>query len=450
MKTFAIYSPNNNQIISELDYSGFEETSKLIDKAQKGFDNWKNILPLRRAEILEKWYELVKKNRELIAKIMHEEQGKPIEEALIEVDYGNSFIKFYAQEATRVLGEVSTSFKSGQWSMNIYEPIGVVAAITPWNFPCAMVTKKIAPAIAAGCPIILKPSEETPLTAIKLHQLAIEAGVPEEVFSLVCGDYKEIGRAFLEHKEIKMISFTGSIEVGKYLMRESANSVKKLVLELGGNAPCIILKDANLDFTVQKIITGKFRNAGQACTSPNRIFVAAEIKDIFIEKLVIELKKNNYKIGPLINHAQKNRAVKLLEDAVACGAKVFFQSDIPSNQNSDLYFPPVIVTNLTDDIKLVKDEAFSPIFSILTFSSEEEVVKRANDTDYGLAAYIFSQDLKKTIEISHKLNFGVIAINDSGTANEKTIHGGFNQSGLGREGGKEGLMEYFENKFIVF
>jgi succinate-semialdehyde dehydrogenase / glutarate-semialdehyde dehydrogenase len=450
MKKFNVYNPSTGAIIQELESFGYDYTVNLIKQAQAKFIEWKNLLPSVRAEILENWYQLVKENQNELANILSQEQGKPFAEALNEIEYGNSFIKYYAQEASRVFGEISTGFRANQWSINILEPIGVVAAITPWNFPCAMVTKKIAPAIASGCPIILKPSEETPLTAIKLHELAIKAGVWPEVFSICYGDYEAIGKAFIESDIIKMITFTGSINVGKYLMQESAKTVKKLVLELGGNAPCIVFNDADLELAAKKIMLGKLRNAGQACTSPNRIFVEQSILDKFLQVLQQELELKQYNIGPLINHNQKNKAQNLVNNAINNGAKIYYQATTPNQQNSELYFAPMIVSELDDDMELVKDEAFAPIFSVLSFNTEDEVLNRANNTTYGLAAYLFSKDLKKTIDFSHKLNFGVIAINDSGTAHAQTVHGGFNQSGLGREGGRAGLMEYFESKFIAF
>ncbi len=450
MNRFPIYNPNTNSIICDLELMGFDETIKVINKASLALESWKSLLPQERSDILLKWYYLINSQREEIAQIMHSEQGKPFKEALVEVDYGNSFIKYYAEEVLRIYGEISPHFRKNQYCINISEPIGVVGAITPWNFPCAMITKKIAPALASGCSIVLKPSEETPLTAIKLRELAITAGVPEDVFGIVYGDYKEIGRAILESKQIKMISFTGSIGVGKYLMQESAKTVKKLVLELGGNAPCIILKDADLDLTVKKIMLGKFRNSGQACTAPNRIFVDKSIKDEFTNKLIKELSEAEIEIGPLINQNAKNKTIELLENALQNGAKILYQALAPQQQKSAFYFPPTVIGNLNDEMKIAKEEAFSPIFSILTFSDLEEVIDRANNTNYGLAAYLFTSNLKKALSISQELNFGVIGINETSTSADKTIHGGFNESGLGREGGKPGLLEYYENKFIVF
>jgi len=348
----------------------------------------------------------------------------------------------------RVTGEVSPYFRQDQWSMNLLEPIGVVGAITPWNFPAAMITKKIAPALAAGCPVVLKPSEETPLSAIKIRDLALEAGVPADVFAITYGDAKEIGKAMLEHDKVKLISFTGSIAVGKYLMEKSANTVKKVILELGGNAPCIVMQDADLELAAKKIAIGKFRNAGQACTSPNRIFVHEAIKEKFIKLLIKEIADNKYEIGPLINKTAKIKSESLIADALKDGAKILFQCE--NQQKSELYLAPVILGNLNDQMRIIKEEAFSPIFSILSFLSKEEVIERSNNTEYGLAAYLFTKNLQDGLSIARHLNFGVIGINDTMVANEQTVHGGFNQSGLGREGGKPGLMEYYENKFIVF
>lgn len=447
-RRFFVNSPIDNKVIAELDYMGFEETKSAISKAHAAFEAWKNKLPKVRADILEKWYLLANSHKQDIAEILSKEQGKPTKEAIKEVEYGNSFIKFYAQEILRVFGEVSPNFQDNQWFINILEPIGVVGAITPWNFPCAMITKKVAPALAAGCPIVLKPSEETPLTAIKLRELAIEAGVPEEVFSIVYGNFKEIGEALLESEEIKMISFTGSVKVGKYLMEKSAQSVKKLVLELGGNAPCIVCEDADLNLAVKKIIQGKLRNAGQACTSPNRIFVNQNILEDFTKLLIKELQDTKPVIGPLINQQAKNKASLLVKEAIDKGAEIIFQEELKNNM--DLYFPITVMQNLNDDMQIVKDEAFAPIFSILSFKDISEVIKRSNNTNYGLAAYIFSSDLKLSLMISKQINFGVIGVNEASTASDVTVHGGFNESGIGREGGRAGLLEYFENKFIIF
>jgi acyl-CoA reductase-like NAD-dependent aldehyde dehydrogenase len=449
-KVFSVNNPTTSTAICDLEYMGYAEATKAINEADQAFASWKDLLPQKRADILEVWYHLMESQKEEIAQIMQKEQGKPVAEAIKEIEYGNSFVRYYAQEALRLFGEISPHFKQDQWSMNLLEPIGVVGAITPWNFPHAMITKKIAPALAAGCPVVLKPSEETPLTAIKIRDLAIQAGVPKEVFGIVYGDFKEIGKAFVESSKMKMISFTGSIPVGKYLMRESAETVKKVVLELGGNAPCIVFEDADLELAVKKIAQGKFRSAGQACTSPNRIFVHESILDKFNDLLIKEISGNDYIIGPLINRLAKVKAQELLDDAIASGAKLLYRCSVPKDQKSELYFAPAIIDNLTDDMEIVKEEAFSPIFSILSFKDDKEVIARSNDTKYGLAAYLFSSDLKRGLSVARSLNFGVLAINDSGTTSEFTPHGGTNESGVGREGGKIGLLEYYENKFIVF
>lgn len=451
MQNLIVTSPLNNQVIAELDYMGYKETILVIDQAEEALKSWKDIPVSKRSSILESWYNLVELNKKEIASILNEEQGKPFEEAVKEVEYANSFIKFYSQEILRVFGESSPNFRDNQWFINIYEPIGVIGAITPWNFPCAMITKKIAPALAAGCPVVLKPSEETPLTAIKLRELGLQAGIPKEVFGIVYGDYKEIGKALLESKKIKMISFTGSVDVGKYLMKHAASTVKKVVLELGGNAPCIVFKDADLELSVEKIIQGKFRNAGQACTAPNRIFVEESILEEFTGLLIQKLsKKTLYNIGPLINNKAKEKTNNLINRAIYCGAKILYRQYDIEKQTSKLYFSPLVIGNLKDDMDIVKEEIFAPVFSILSFKEMQEVIDRSNNTQYGLAAYIFSSDLKKALYVAKKLNFGVFGINEASTAADLTIHGGFNESGLGREGGKAGLMEYFENKFIVF
>lgn len=449
-KTFKVFNPNDGSVIRELEIMGYNETLAAIASANEEYKNWKNTSPQERARIVESWYELLTQNREEIAKIVNQETGKPFKEALGEVDYANSFVKYYSQEILRLQGEISTSFRKNQWSVNLYEPIGIVGAITPWNFPAAMITKKIAPALVAGCPVVLKPSEETPLSAIKIRQLAIKAGIPEKAFAIVYGDAPEIGRAMLDSSHIKMISFTGSVKVGKYLMEKSASTVKKLVLELGGNAPAIIMPDADLELSAKKIASGKFRNAGQACTSPNRIFVHKLVQEKFLNILINEIADNKYEIGPLINISGKNKAEELVNEAVKCGAEIIFKAKIPDNQKSASYLAPLIIAKVSDEMRIAKEEIFAPIFSILSFTENEELIERANNTSYGLAAYLFSKDLKSSLDVSHKLNFGVIGINETIVGNEYTIHGGFNESGLGREGGKPGLMEYFESKFIIF
>jgi len=449
-KFFSVINPNTNIAICQLDYMGHEEASQAINAAEREFSSWKSLPPQARADIIETWYNLLKQHRQELAEIVSKESGKPVKEALGEVDYANSFVKYYSQEILRLFGDSSPHYRKDQWFMNIAEPIGVVGAITPWNFPAAMITKKIAPALAAGCPVVLKPSEETPLTAIKIHELALEAGVPREIFGIIYGDAKEIGRALVESPKVKMISFTGSVGVGKYLMEKSASTVKKLVLELGGNAPCVVMKDADLNLAAERIAVGKFRNAGQACTSPNRIFVHETILEKFIESLINEISDNKYEIGPLINQAAKDKTDKIVEESISNGAKILFRCKVPKNQKSKTYFAPLILGNLNDDMRIIKEEVFSPIFSILSFKDNEELIKRANNTEYGLAAYLFSADLKSTLKIANSINFGVIGINETMVGNDQTIHGGFNNSGLGREGGKPGLMEYYENKFIIF
>ncbi len=449
-KLFSVISPIDGSSVCELEYMGYCEAEHAIQAADNAFPAWKALSPQKRAAILERWYELLVLNRFEIAQIINLESGKPFKEALGEVDYANSFVKFYAQEVLHLFGEVSSTFRDKNWSMHMYEPIGVVGAITPWNFPAAMITKKIAPALAAGCTVVLKPSEETPLTAIKIRDLAIEAGISADIFGIVYGDAKAIGEALLQSSKLKMISFTGSVNVGKYLMKESANTVKKLVLELGGNAPCIVMKDADLLLSVQKIASGKFRNAGQACTAPNRIFIHESIIDKFVDLLIAEIADNKYEIGPLINKAAYIKTQALVDDAIASGAKILFECKIPKNQHSELYFAPIILGKLHDDMRIVAEEIFAPVFSILSFKDNEQVIKRANNTDYGLAAYIFSSDLKATLAFVQNLNFGVIGINETIVGGDTTVHGGFNQSGLGREGGKAGLMEYYESKFIIF
>lgn len=450
-KYFSVFNPVNEFEIAQLAYLGYEDTILVIEKAQAAFLLWKSLMPKQRAKILEKWYDLLVQAREELAKILELESGKPFQEALSEVDYANSFVKYYANEVLQIHGEASPYFREKQWSLNILEPIGVVGAITPWNFPAAMVTKKISPALASGCSVVLKPSEETPLSAIKIRELAIEAGVPNDAFTIVYGNYQEIGKALTEHPQVKMISFTGSVEVGKYLMRECAATVKKIVLELGGNAPCIVMQDADLELAVKKIVSGKFRNAGQACTAPNRIYVHEDIFEKFSLLLIAEIKQGKHEIGPLINKAAKRKSDELLQDAINNGAQLLLKDKIPiDKKESKLYCAPVVLSNLDDETRIVKEEAFSPFLSLLKFSSKEEVIARANNSVYGLAAYLFTSNLKLGLECAQQLNFGVVAINETSTAADVTVHGGYNQSGLGREGGKSGLLEYYENKFIVF
>ncbi len=399
-----------------------------------------------------KWAHLIDENKEDLALLMTLEQGKPLAEARGEMDYSNSFVKWFAEEARRVYGDVIPSNKADQRIVVIKQPVGVVAAITPWNFPSAMITRKVAPALAVGCTVVIKPDSETPFSAFALAVLAQEAGFPAGVINILTGDAAKIGAEMTANPLVRKISFTGSTQVGRLLMAQSAPTIKKITLELGGNAPFIVFDDADLDAAVKGCIVSKFRNSGQTCVCANRIFVQDKVYDAFKEKLIKEVKKlkvgngldKNVTQGPLINEHALEKVQKHLADALHKGAKI----EVGGEQIKGLLFAPTVVSNANVNMLFAKEETFGPVAPLFKFKTDDEVIKLANNTEFGLASYFYSNDLARVWHVAEALEYGMVGINTGLVSSEVAPFGGIKQSGVGREGSKYGVEPYLEIKYL--
>jgi succinate-semialdehyde dehydrogenase/glutarate-semialdehyde dehydrogenase len=453
--TFSVYNPATGQSIIDVSNAGEAETMQAIDAAAQAFVSWSNNTAKERSLVLRKWFELILANADDLALLLTTEQGKPLAEAKNEVLYGASFIEWFAEECKRVYGETIPTPVSTKRMMTIKQPIGVVAAITPWNFPIAMATRKIAPAIAAGCTVVLKPSKDTPLCALALAYLAKEAGLPNGVLNVITSTKtNEVGKLLTTHPSIKKVSFTGSTEVGKILMEQSSSTVKKLSLELGGNAPCIVFDDADLDIAVKGSLATKYRNAGQTCVCANRILVQRNIYEPFMEtytKAVRALKVGNgvdegVTIGPLINEAAINKVKRLLYDATEKGAVITLGGQ--QHEAGELFFQPTIVTGCTRDMQLAQDEIFGPVSSVFVFDTEAEAIALSNDTPYGLAAYFFTQNISSVYRVVEQLDYGIIGVNEGIISHAEAPFGGIKQSGFGKEGSKYGIEDYLNTKYV--
>ncbi|MED1418611.1 NAD-dependent succinate-semialdehyde dehydrogenase [Bacillus smithii] len=455
LPTFDVINPANGEVIAAVPNGGKEEAKKAVDAAYNAFLSWSKKTAGERSALLYKWHRLIDEHKEEIGEIMTREQGKPLKEAIGEVDYANSFISWYAEEGKRIYGETIPASHENKRILVLKQPVGVVAAITPWNFPAAMITRKVAPALAAGCTVVVKPAEQTPLTAFKLAELAEKAGIPKGVLNIITGNPQEIGETWLADERVRKITFTGSTEVGKILMRGAADTVKKVSLELGGQAPFIVLDDANIEKAVAGAIASKFRNAGQTCVCANRIYVHEKIVESFTQKMaeaVQQLKMGNgldqgVEIGPLIDENAVKKVERHIEDAVEKGGKVVIGGK-KADQYKGFFFEPTVITNVTDEMLCMNEETFGPLAPITTFQSIEEVIQRANHTPYGLAAYVFTENISKAIQITEQLEYGIVGLNDGLPSVAQAPFGGFKQSGLGREGGHHGMEEFLETKFV--
>ncbi|MCY4216435.1 MAG: NAD-dependent succinate-semialdehyde dehydrogenase [Flavobacteriaceae bacterium] len=455
-KEFPVYNPSNQELIAHVVYGDTILAEKAIESAQKALNPWKSLSGIERSNILRKWFELHLKYIDELAEILTLEQGKPFHEAKGEIHYGASFIEWFAEEAKRVYGDVIPGHLPDKRIVVIKQPIGVVAAITPWNFPNAMITRKVAPALAAGCTVIVKPSELTPLSALSLGQLANEAGFPKGVFNVIPTlDAQQIGETLCQSPIIKKLSFTGSTQVGKLLMQQSASTVKKLSLELGGNAPFIVFEDADIDQAVEAAMTSKFRNAGQTCVCANRIFVHSDVYQEFSKKLiqkVEELKigdgfEPDVDVGPLINQEAIEFIDDLIEDALDNGAQIFRSPQVKRKKKS-LFYEPIVLTDVTSNMKIFHNEIFGPVAPLFQFSSEKEVIELANNTPYGLASYFFGKDHSKIWRVSEQLEYGMIGINTGMISTAVAPFGGIKQSGFGKEGSKYGVEDYIITKYL--
>ena len=452
--TVPVYNPSTGDIIASVPELGQKSTLLAIAAAEKAQKLWMKRTAKERSVVLKCWYQLIIDNTDDLASILTSEQGKPFLEAKGEIAYAASFIEWFAEEAKRSYGEVIPSHKPNSRLVVSKEPVGVVGAITPWNFPAAMITRKCGPAFAAGCAVVLKPAPETPLTAFALAELAERAGIPSGLFNVITGNAIEIGGALTQSKKVKKISFTGSTAIGKLLMEQSASTVKKLSLELGGNAPFIIFDDADLDAAVDGVMIAKFRNAGQTCVCANRLFVHDAVYEQFAEKLisrVAELRVDDgfvpgSMIGPLINKAAVQKVQSHIDDAISKGAKHAFGQAQPAGTN---FFPPQILTEVNDDMLVARDETFGPLAALFRFKSDDEVISRANDTDSGLAAYAYTRSLQRAWRVSEELEAGMVGINEGLISTEVAPFGGVKESGLGREGARQGLDDYLETKYVM-
>lgn len=425
-----------------------------IGRSEKAQQLWKKQTALVRADVLWAWYKLIIEHQDNLAKILTAEQGKPLAEARGEIAYAASFIRWFAEQARRVDGDILTQTQAQQRLLVLKQPIGVTAAITPWNFPAAMITRKAAPAIAVGCSMLVKPAAQTPLTAYALEVLALQAGLPQDVLITISGQAAEIGEIFCSNDIVRKLSFTGSTEIGRILMQQSAANIKKLSLELGGNAPVLIFDDANLDQAVQGIMASKYRNSGQTCVCANRIYVQEGIYNELTERLVNAVAKlkvgdgrqGDTTQGPLIDQNAVEKVQSHIDDAVLKGAAIRI-----GGKRSPLggtFFEPTVLSGVTQEMKVAKEETFGPLAALFCFKTEEEAVAMANDTEFGLAAYLFTSSTARQWRVGEQLEYGMVGINTGAISNEVAPFGGIKQSGLGREGSKFGIEEYLEIKYL--
>ena len=453
--TLDVFNPATAEKIATVPKMGTIEAVATVQAAEAALKLWSRKSAKERSQILKKWFDLLIQHQEELAQILTIEQGKPLAEAKGEILYGASYIEWYAEEAKRIYGDIIPAPSADKKILVQKQPIGVCAAITPWNFPNAMITRKIAPALAAGCTIIVRPASQTPFSALALAVLAEKAGIPKGVLNVITGSSTEIGQVLTEDDRIKKFSFTGSTEVGKKLIAQCASTVKKVSMELGGNAPFIVFDDANLDEAVTAAIQSKFRNAGQTCVCANRLYVQARVYDTFIEKLaqaVQQFKIGNgleqgVDFGPVIDQGALNKVDEHISDALAKGAHVVLGGK--KHHLGGLFFEPTIIAHATQQMKVAKEETFGPLAPVFKFETEEEVIGYANDTEFGLASYFFTQDLGRAMRVSDALEYGMVALNTGLLSNEAAPFGGVKQSGLGREGSKYGIEDYLEIKYIL-
>jgi succinate-semialdehyde dehydrogenase/glutarate-semialdehyde dehydrogenase len=452
--TIVVTNPANVSVLGCVPRMGAAETRRAIEAANAAWPAWRQQTAKERGAILRRWFELVIANQDDIAKLMTAEQGKPLAEAKGEVAYGASFIEWFAEEGKRVYGDTIPQPRRDQRLLVVKEPIGVCAAITPWNFPVAMITRKVAPALAAGCVVVVKPAGLTPFCALALAELADRAGVPKGVFNVITGDTKAIGAELTSNPLVRKLTFTGSTSVGATLMKQCSSTLKKVSLELGGNAPFIVFKDADLDAAVAGAISSKYRNAGQTCVCTNRFLVQDEVYEAFCSKLiekVSELRVGNgmdpgVTQGPLIDQAAVEKAEEHIADALAKGARVLIGGK--RHALGGTFFEPTVLVDVTPEMVVAKEETFGPVAPIFRFHREEEAVHMANDTEFGLAAYFYSRDIGRVWRVAEALEYGMVGINTGLISNEVAPFGGVKQSGIGREGSKYGIEEFLVVKYL--
>ncbi|MCZ2257395.1 NAD-dependent succinate-semialdehyde dehydrogenase [Sporosarcina sp. G11-34] len=456
LEKLEVVNPANGQVVGTVPIGGEAEANEAIDSAHEAFQTWSQTTAYERATYLKRLNDLILKNQEELAQVMTIEMGKPIKESRGEAASSATYIEWFAEEGKRIYGETVPSHIANKRMQVWKKPVGVVAAITPWNFPAAMLTRKMGPALAAGCTIVIKPSGESPLTAVKLVELCEEAGFPKGVVNLVTGSSSKIGKAMMENDKVRKVTFTGSTEVGKLLIRQSADQVKRLSMELGGHAPIIVLDDANVETAVKGAIASKFRNAGQTCVCGNRIYVQSGIHDEFVEKFTAAVKQlkigdginDEVDIGPLINQSSVDKVSRHVEDAVSKGASLLTGGKELTDENGTFYTPTVI-SGVDPSMIIMQEETFGPVAPIQKIETIEEAIQLANDTEYGLAAYVFTESVSKGTLLIEKLNFGIVGWNDGTPSAAQVPFGGMKESGLGREGGHEGLEAFLETQYVA-
>ena len=452
----AVLNPANGKIIAEVANCGSNETTRAITAANEAWPAWRGLTAKQRAQILRRWFELILQNTEDLAQLITAEGGKPLAEARGEVAYGASFVEWFAEEGKRAYGETIPATAADKRLVVIKQPIGVCAAITPWNFPLAMITRKVAPALAAGCTVVIKPAEQTPLTALALAVLAEEAGLPAGVFNVITGNPVAIGGQLTASPIVRKLSFTGSTEVGRLLMAQCAATVKKVSFELGGNAPFIVFDDADLDAAVDGALIAKYRNAGQTCVCANRFLIQSGIYDAFAERFAERVRnmivgpgnEEGVVQGPLIDDAALAKVESHVADAIARGARVLCGGS--RHDQGGNFFQPTVLADVTPAMRVAREETFGPVAPLFRFESEAEAIAMANDTEFGLAAYFYSRSLARSWRVGEALEYGMVGVNTGLISNEVAPFGGIKQSGIGREGSKYGIDDYLEIKYLCF
>jgi len=450
-----VFNPATQELVGTVPDGGNQVAQRAVEAAYEAGKAWAKRTAAERSAILLEWARLINEHTDELSETLTTEQGKPLAEAKGEIAYANSFITWFAEEGKRIYGETIPATHPNKRIFVHKQPVGVVAAITPWNFPAAMITRKVGPALAAGCTVVLKPSEETPFTALKLAELAERAGVPAGVLNVVTGDAKRITEVWQKDERVRKLTFTGSTEVGKLLMRGAADTVKKISLELGGHAPFIVTNHADIDKAVEGAIASKFRNAGQTCVCANRILVQSDIYEEFTKRYAEKASRlkighgleEGVEIGPLINQEAIDKAMAHIRDAEEKGAEIVIGGDILSDRKGH-FITPTVISGATDDMLCMQEETFGPIAPITSFDEVEEAVERANNTSFGLAAYVYSDKISEAIYIAENLEYGIVGVNDGLPSVAQAPFGGFKQSGLGREGSHHGIDEFLEVKYI--
>ncbi|CAG9181427.1 Succinate-semialdehyde dehydrogenase [NADP(+)] GabD [Cupriavidus laharis] len=458
-RRFAVTNPATGEVFAHVPDSDDDDAGRAADAAAEAFPAWSARPARERAQLIKRWHARILANQEDLARIISAEQGKPLTEARGEVLYGASYVEWFAEEATRICGDIVAEAVPGRKLLVLKEPVGVVAAITPWNFPLAMIARKIAPALAAGCTVVAKPAEDTPLTALALVWLAEQAGLPAGVLNIVTasrGSTPNVVDAWLADSRVRKITFTGSTPVGKHLARESAGTLKKLSLELGGNAPFIVFEDADLDAAVDGLMAAKFRNGGQTCVCPNRVYVHEAVHDDFVQRLARRVgllhvgpaTDENAQIGPMINARAVDKIERHVEDAVAKGARVVTGGRRVRTADGPHYYAPTVLIDASPSMALSCEETFGPVAPVFRFRDEAEVIRDANDTPFGLAAYFYSNDVRRIWRVAQALETGMVGINEGAIAAEVAPFGGVKESGYGREGSRHGLDDYLHTKYL--